>query len=76
MEILNKRLTKFLYAIEAVGAIFVGIFLVAYVGGLFVVPQTTVFHIYPEFRIPLFILGVLLLELVISAAVVAALVKR
>ena len=73
MEIPTKRLTKFLYLIEAVGAVFTGIFLVAYLGGL---PTTAVLHSEPVFKIPLFILGAVLLELIVGGAIVAALAKR
>jgi hypothetical protein len=73
LEIPDKRLTKFLFVIEAVGVIFVGFFLVAYLGGL---PTTAVLHSEPVFRIPLFVLGAVLLELVICAVVVAALAKK
>jgi hypothetical protein len=76
LEMPAKRLTKFLYTIEAVGAIFAGVFLVAYLGGLFVVPQTTVFHSELALKIPLFVFGAVFLELIISAVVVAVLVKR
>ncbi|MGD6806598.1 MAG: hypothetical protein ACQCN4_06530 [Candidatus Bathyarchaeia archaeon] len=73
MELPQKRLTKFLYVIEAVGAVFVGIFLIAYLGGL---PTTAVLHSEPAFRIPLFILGAVLVELAVGAAVAAALLKH
>jgi hypothetical protein len=73
LEIPEKRLTKFLYAIEAIGIIFVGFFLVAYLSGL---PTTAVLHSEPVFMIPLFILGAVLLELVICAVVIAALAKK
>jgi hypothetical protein len=73
LEIPTKRLTKFLYIIEAVGAVFTGIFLLAYLGGL---PTTAVLHSEAAFKIPLFILGAVLLELIVGAAIVAALVKR
>jgi hypothetical protein len=73
LEIPDKRLTKFLFAAQAVGIVFVGFFLVAYLGGL---PTTAVLHSEPVFRIPLFVLGAVLLELVICAVVVAALVKK
>jgi hypothetical protein len=73
LEIPAKRSTKLLYVIEAVGAVFVGIFLLAYLGGL---PTTAVLHSEPVFRIPLFILGAVLVELAVGAAVAAALLKR
>ena len=73
MEIPDKRITKFLFVIEAIGIVFVGFFLVAYLGGL---PTTAVLHSEPVFRIPLFVLGAVLLELVICAVVIAVLVKK
>jgi hypothetical protein len=73
LEIPDKRLTKFLYVIEGVGAVFVALFLVAYLGGI---PTTAVLHSEPIFRITLSILGGVLLELIISAIVVASLIKR
>jgi hypothetical protein len=73
LEIPDKRLTKFLFVTEAVGIIFVGFFLVAYLSGL---PTTAVLHSEPVFRIPLFVLGAILLELVICAVVVAVLIKK
>jgi hypothetical protein len=60
-----------LFAVEGVGAIFVGIFLAAYLGGLFVVPQTTVFHSDPTVKLTLTILGVVLLVLVLVGVVLA-----
>ncbi len=73
MEITDKRLTKFLYATEAVGAVFVAFFVVAYLAGL---PTTAVLHSEPIIRIPLTILGVVLLELTLCTVAVAALAKR
>jgi len=73
LEIPDKRITKFLFVIEAIGIVFVGFFLVAYLGGL---PTTAVLHSEPVFRIPLFVLGAVLLELVICAVVIAVLVKK
>lgn len=75
METTNRGLTKFLFAVEGVGAAFVGIFLAAYLGGLFVVPQTTVFHSDPTIRLALTVLGVALLVLIL-VGVVLAVAKR
>jgi hypothetical protein len=60
----DKKVTKFLFIAQGVGAVFVGIFLAAYLGGL---PTTAVLHSEPAFRIPLFIVGAVLLFLVLSA---------
>ena len=73
MEILDNRLTKFLFAVEAVGIIFVGFFLAAYLSGL---PTTAVLHSEPVFRIPLFVFGVVLLLFVLATVFIAASKKK
>jgi hypothetical protein len=73
LEILDNRLTKFLFAVEAVGIIFVGFFLVAYLSGL---PTTAVLHSEPVFRIPLFVFGVVLLLFVLATVFIAASKKK
>lgn len=72
----GNKLTKFLFAIEGVGAVFVAVFLTAYLGGLFYTPQTTVLHSEPAFRIPLFIFGAILLVLILITVVLAAVSKK
>jgi hypothetical protein len=76
MQVVDKRVTGLLYALEAVGAVFVGFFLVAYVAGLFVIPQTTVFHSEPFFKIPLTVFGVLFLVLTACIIVFAAMKRK
>ena len=71
METSSRGLSKFLFAVEGVGAVFVGIFLAAYLGGLFVVPQTTVFHSDPTVKLLLAVLGAALLVLVLVSVVLA-----
>lgn len=65
-----------MFAAQGIGAAFVVIFLAAYLGGLFVIPQTTVFHSVPEIRLTLAVLGIILLAMVLSAFVLAALSKK
>jgi hypothetical protein len=72
----DNKLTKFLFALEGVGAVFVSIFLAAYLGGLFVVPQTTVFHSVFAVKIALAILGAVLLVLVLVTAVLATMKRK
>ncbi len=67
----DNRLNKFLFAVEGVGAVFVAIFLAAYLGGLFYTPQTTVLHSELAFRIPLFVFGAALLVLILATVVLA-----
>lgn len=64
MKLSDRKISRFLYAIQGLGAVFVGVFLAAYLGGL---PTTTVLHSEPVFRIPLFVVGAVLLFLLTSA---------
>ena len=64
-----------LLALEVVGAIFIAIFLSAYLGGMLMTPSTTVLHSEPAFRIPLFIFGVVLLILILGNVLMALLEK-
>ena len=72
----DNKLTKFLFAIEGVGAVFVSIFLAAYLGGLFVVPQTTVFHSVFAVKTALAVLGGVLLVLALATAVLAVMKRK
>jgi hypothetical protein len=69
----ERQIDTFLFAAQGVGAAFVGIFLAAYLAGI---PTTVVFHSEPAFRIPLTILGIVLLVMVISAFILAAVSKK
>jgi hypothetical protein len=73
LRLSEKQIITFLFAAQGVGAVFVGIFLAAYLAGL---PTTAVFHSEPAFRIPLTILGAVLLVMVLSAFVLAGLSKK
>ena len=73
MRLTDKRISNFLFITQGVGAIFVGIFLVAYLGGL---PSTNVLHNEAVFRIPLSILGVVLLVLILATVIVAAFQRK
>jgi hypothetical protein len=76
LAIMNvKPVTTVLFVLEGVGAIFVGIFLAVYLGGLFANPQTTVFHSVPEIKLTLAVLGVILLVITL-ATVILAILKR
>jgi hypothetical protein len=76
LKLNDKRITNFLLAVQGVGAVFVGIFLAAYLGGLIMTPSTTVLHSEPAFRIPLTIFGIVLLVLVLAAVVLAIYSKK
>ena len=69
----NDRITKiFLITLEGTGAIVVGIFLVAYLGGMFMDPSTTVLHMNPAFRFPLIVSGAALLVLILAGAILSS----
>ena len=72
----EKKLTSFLFVFEGVGAVFVAVFLAAYLGGLFYTPQTTVLHSEPAFKIPLIIFGAVLLILILVTVILAAAKKK
>jgi hypothetical protein len=73
LRLSDRQTDIFLFAVQGVGAVFVGIFLAAYLGGL---PTTVVLHSEPVFRIPLYILGIVFLVMMLSALVLAALSKK
>ena len=64
MRLSDRKINKFLFVVQSLGAVFVGIFLAAYLCGL---PSTAVLHSEPAFRIPLFIFGAALVFLLVSA---------
>jgi len=68
----KNRVTNFLLATQGVGAVFVAVFLAAYLGGL---PTTTVLHKYLAFRIPLTVFGIALLVLVLAGVLWAISLK-
>jgi hypothetical protein len=65
--------SKILYALEGVGAIFVAIFLGAYLAGI---PTTTVYHSIDAVRYSLYGLGIVLLVLILCTIILAATKKR
>ena len=70
----NQKLTKMLlFSLEGVGAVFVVIFLAAYLGGL---PTTNVLQDQPAFRIPLAVFGAVLLILILAGVVLAIVYNR
>jgi hypothetical protein len=68
LELSEKRIHNFLFAVQGMGIVFVAIFLVAYLGGL---PTTNVLHNEPVFRIPLAVLGVVFLVIALATVVLA-----
>jgi hypothetical protein len=68
----DKSVKNVLFALEAVGTVFVGLFLAVYLGGLFATPQTTVFHSVPEIKFTLVVLGVVFLGIIFATLIIAA----
>jgi len=66
LRLSDRKINKFFFAVQGLGAVFVGIFLAAYLGGL---PTTAVLHSEDVFRIPLFVLGAAMVFLLLSAFV-------
>lgn len=69
----NQNHVKLLYATQGVGAVFVAVFLAAYLGGL---PSTDVLHSEPAFRIPLIVFGAALLALILATAILATYLRK
>ena len=69
----NQNHGKLLYATQGVGAVFVAVFLAAYLGGL---PSTDVLHSEPIFRIPLIIFGAAFLILILATVIMAAYLRK
>jgi hypothetical protein len=72
----DKIANNALLALEGVGAVFVGLFLAVYIGGLFVTPQTTVFHSVPEIKLTLAVLGVVLLMFILATVILSILRRK
>jgi hypothetical protein len=68
----NKKINGFLYAFEATGAIFIGLFLTVYLLGLREIPRDVVYHSDPTFRMLLSIFGVITIVLVTAGIMIAA----
>lgn len=76
MEQNDKLSNILLYALEGVGAVFVVIFLSAYLGGMLMTPSTTVLHSELAFKIPLILSGAAFLVLVLAIVAVAKSTKK
>ncbi len=76
MNLTNGQIKGFLFAVEGVGAVFVGLFLTVYLLGLRDLPRDMVYHSEPIFRTLLSIFGVALIVLVLGAALLSVLVKK
>jgi len=69
----DDQISKFLFAFEGIGAIFVGAFLLAYLMGL---PTYVVYHSDPNLRMILSLFGGLLIILVIIGFLVSFFYKK
>jgi cytochrome c biogenesis protein CcdA len=69
----DKQISKLLLAFEGIGAIFLGVFLLAYLMG---VPSYVVYHSEPTFRMILSVFGGLLIILILIAFIASTLKKK
>ena len=69
----ESEISKFVFALEGIGAIFLGTFLVVYLMGL---PTDAVYHSDPTLRIILSVFGGILLILVIFSLLISTLDKK
>ena len=81
MKITEKQTNIFLFAAQGIGAIFVGIFLTAYFGGLLEayiadLPLTHTLNSDPAFVVSQSIIGAILIAFVLVALVLAAIAKQ
>jgi hypothetical protein len=67
------QVSRFLFALEGIGAIFLGAFLVAYLMGL---PTSAVYHSDPTLRMVLSIFGGSLIVLILFALIISVFRKR
>ncbi|GEM_PF-351120 len=67
----QKKQKPLLLALQVVGALFTAVFLFAYLGGMFMMPSTTVLHSELPVRITLFVSGAALLTLILTNAIMA-----
>ena len=68
----ERKIHLLLFTTEGIGALFVGIFLAAYLAGI---PTTAVYHSDPIVRVSLTITGIMFLILILLT-VIAAIIKR
>jgi len=73
MRLTSNQVTKLLFASEGVGAVFVGIFITAYLLGL---PSTEVRHSEPIFRTALSIFGVAFVIIAIVILLLSFFIKK
>lgn len=76
MRLSDVPVSGLLYAVEGIGAVFISLFLFVYLAGLTNLPGNVVYHSDPAFRVPLTIIGTILIALIIVAFVICSLTKK
>lgn len=76
LPLTNKQKNWFLYTVEGVGAVFVSLFIFVYLAGLSRLPSDVVYHSDPVFRLPLSMIGAILVTLAVVAIVIAVVFNK
>lgn len=76
LPLTNKQVKGFLFAVEGVGAVFVSLFIIVYLAGLSRLPSDVVYHSEPAFRMPMSIIGAVLVALALVALVLAVVFNK
>jgi len=76
LQLTSGQVKRFIFAVEGVGVIFLGVFLTVYLLGLRDLPGYTVYHSEPIFRTLLSIFGSLLIAFALIAIVLSIIVKK
>ncbi|MCJ7622670.1 MAG: hypothetical protein MUO76_04140 [Anaerolineaceae bacterium] len=73
MKLTDKQTRIFLFAAQGIGAVFYGVFLAAYFGGL---PSTATLNSEPAFVFSQSVIGALLIAFVLVAIILAFIFKQ
>ncbi len=72
----DRKLNRFLFAVQGIITLFCGLFIIVYLLGLRDLPETVIYHSQPTVRTALSALGVLSLILIAATTILAFVIKR
>ena len=76
MKVTDGQVRGFLFAVEGVGVVFVGLFLTVYLLGLKDLPGDMVYHSEPIFRMLLSIFSSLVIVIAVIALILSVILKK